>query len=381
MLFYRYIDCIYQQLQQQSSSASEFLFGIQPPFKLGDSYTEIIKSIIKDYSYFIAFFKSACRYANVPFLPINQKLSTKINAWLEEPTNHLVSILDDNYPDYLQQIDRPPPILFIKSSRQDWRKILLQPALAMVGSRAATTANINLSIRFSQQYARHGWVIVSGLAQGIDYGAHKGALQCAQGSTIAVLGHGLEAPIYPSYHRALASKIMEQGILMSEFVGSTPPYPQNFPQRNRIIAGLSRGLIVVSAKKKSGTLITARYAKDYNREVFAVPGSVHEDTHAGCNQLIRDNSAKMLIEPNDIYDEFQSIKGIDISEENINNSIVMSSPITNSIYNSFANYSNQTFSSLKLKHDISSIDLSSALLELESQGLIKKSFDGIYSLN
>ncbi len=197
----------------------------------------------------------------------------------------LLPLTDARYPALLRETAAPPPLLSYSGDLS----LLERPALAMVGSRRASRSGCDTAHAFARELAAAGMVISSGLALGIDGAAHRGAL-AGNGGTIAVLGTGLDVP-YPAAHRALYLDIAERGLLLSEFAPGSPPRPSQFPQRNRIISGLSLGVLVVEAAPRSGSLITARIAAEQNREVFAVPGSIHNPTSRGCNELIRQGAA------------------------------------------------------------------------------------------
>lgn len=209
----------------------------------------------------------------------------------------LVTIKDDIYPPLLKQIYDPPAALFIRGALPDPNR----KHLAVVGSRRASTYGLRITEDLIEPVARAGVVIVSGLAYGIDATAHDAALR-ADGTTIAVLGSGVDTEsIYPSPHRALASRILAQGgALISEFPLHTPPLRSHFPFRNRIIAGLCHGTLVVEAAIKSGSLITARSAMDSNRDVYAVPGSIYSLLSEGPHELIK-NGATPVTKPEDIF--------------------------------------------------------------------------------
>ncbi len=194
---------------------------------------------------------------------------------------------DPLYPKCLQEIHRPPKVLWIKGDPH----YLSCPQIAIVGSRLATPAGLAIAKEFAEQLALAGFIVTSGLAEGIDGAAHAGALS-AQKPTIAVLGSGLNH-IYPRQHSALAQSIAVQGALVSEFPANAPPRAAHFPQRNRIISGLSLGTLVVEANLKSGSLITARLANEQGREVFAIPGSIRNAQSAGCHALIQ-QGAKLV---------------------------------------------------------------------------------------
>jgi DNA processing protein len=217
-------------------------------------------------------------------------------AWLKEPKHHLVPFTDPRYPQALRVL-RPSPIALYVSGNAD---VLNDPQLSIVGSRNPTPAGRDIAFEFAQSLAACGLGITSGLAEGIDSAAHRGAL-AAQGITLAVLGSGVDI-IYPRNNRTLSEEIRFQGALISEFPLGTPPRRENFPQRNRIIAALSLGTLVVEAARRSGSLITARLAGDHNRELFAVPGSIHNPLSRGCHELIR-QGAKLTETVADILSE------------------------------------------------------------------------------
>ena len=217
--------------------------------------------------------------------------------WLAEAGNHAIVTLDDpQYPDLLRQIDSPPPVLFIQGDIA----LLQDPQLAMVGSRNPTQGGKNNAYEFAKFLSANGITITSGLALGIDGYSHKGALD-AQAPTIAVTATGLDR-VYPAKHRSLAHAISEYGAIVSEHTIGTPVRAQNFPRRNRIISGLSVGTLVIEAAIKSGSLITARYASEQGREVFAIPGSIHNPLARGCHQLIR-QGAKLVETAGHILEE------------------------------------------------------------------------------
>ncbi len=217
-------------------------------------------------------------------------------AWLEAPDNHLVTLADPDYPKALLEIPDPPPMLYAKG-----RLALLNvPTLAIIGSRNATPQGEKTAEDFAQALSDAGYCIVSGLALGIDGAAHRGALK-GRASTIAAVGTGLDI-VYPARHRELAHEIAEHGVMISEFPIGTPSMAQNFPRRNRIISGLSRGCLVVEANLQSGSLITARLAAEQGREVFAIPGSIHSPVAKGCHLLIK-QGAKLVDSIHDILDE------------------------------------------------------------------------------
>jgi DNA processing protein len=203
---------------------------------------------------------------------------------------------DEEYPALLATIPDPPPVLYVKGSLTPH----VDQAVAMVGTRRATVYGRDLAERFAQELAAGGTTIVSGLAKGIDTHAHIGALKGA-GRTVAVLGHGIDT-CYPPENRRLAAQIVESGALVSDYPIGTGPMAENFPPRNRIISGLSAGVIVVEAGEGSGALITSRYALDQGRDVFAVPGPVTSPASRGCHRLIQDG-AKLVTCGDDVLEE------------------------------------------------------------------------------
>lgn len=216
--------------------------------------------------------------------------------WLEAAENHLVTWADEDYPARLLEIGDPPFVLYLKGRRE----LLSNPALGVVGSRNATAGGIQLAEAFSESLSRAGLTIVSGMAMGIDAAAHAGGLS-GIGSTIAVVGTGQDL-VYPARNRALAHQLAESGLIVSEFNLGTPAAAGNFPRRNRIISGLSRGILVVEATLNSGSLITARMAGEQGRDVFAIPGSIHSPFSKGCHTLIK-QGAKLVDDANDILGE------------------------------------------------------------------------------
>ncbi|MHC8441226.1 MAG: DNA-processing protein DprA [Candidatus Eutrophobiaceae bacterium] len=218
--------------------------------------------------------------------------------------HHIISWQDPDYPRLLREIAHPPVALYGRG----FRTCLEDPQIAIVGSRQPDAYGCRVAAQFSSDLAKRGLTITSGLAIGIDGQAHCAALD-AGGRTIAVLGNGL-ASVYPSRHRKLAERIAEQGLLLSEFPPDTPPLPAHFPQRNRIISGMSAGVLVIQATLRSGSLITARLALEQNREVFAVPGSVKNPLSQGCHHLIREG-AKLVVDAEEVVEELGMLYAVD----------------------------------------------------------------------
>jgi len=230
--------------------------------------------------------------------------------WAEQENAGIITLDDDRYPAMLKNIPDAPPILYTLGQAE----ILKLPQLAIVGSRNPTRGGQEIAHDFAAYLTSMGMTVTSGMAMGIDAAAHQGALDTMQkglsghGFTVAVTGTGLDR-VYPAKNREIAHKIAENGVLVSEYAAGTPPLPGNFPRRNRIISGLSMGVLVVEAALQSGSLITARLAAEQGREVFAVPGSIHHPLAKGCHALIREG-AKLVETAQHILEELGSFSPI-----------------------------------------------------------------------
>lgn len=233
-----------------------------------------------------------------------------IRDWLAGDGHTILAAGSDEYPELLGRLDDAPAELYVDGDAS----LLAMPSLAIVGSRNPTRGGERNAFEFARHLAGCGFTIVSGLAQGIDTAAHRGAL-AAGGTTVAVLGHGIDQ-VYPAANRELAAAITARGALVSEYPLGAAPRRAYFPQRNRIISGLSLGTIVVEAARKSGSLITARLAAEQGREVFALPGSIHNPLARGCHRLIRDG-AKLVESADDILSELGALARhmLDASEQ------------------------------------------------------------------
>ncbi len=216
--------------------------------------------------------------------------------WNQEPDHHIITLHDERYPPQLKELTDAPPVLYIRGDPD----YLLQPQLAIVGARNPTAVGRKAALEFAKHLSDAGITITSGLAIGIDGASHEGALQGLAG-TIAVVAHGLDI-VYPAQHQKLAQQITQQGAVISEMPIGIQPARGLFPRRNRLISALSLGTLVVEAAQKSGSLITARCAMEQNREVFAIPGSIHNPMAKGCHQLIR-QGAKLVETASDILEE------------------------------------------------------------------------------
>jgi DNA processing protein len=225
-------------------------------------------------------------------------------AWLSEPRHAMVTMADAGYPAQLLDLADPPLLLYINGNPGR----LSGHALGIVGARKATAQGARDARAFASAFSQAGLTVVSGLALGIDAAAHAGALE-GRGGTVAVVGTGADI-VYPARHHALAHQIVDAGgAIISEFALGTPGIPNHFPRRNRIIAALSRGVLVVEAAERSGSLITARLASEIGREVFAMPGSIHAELARGCHKLIR-QGAKLVETPADVLEEFGDLAAI-----------------------------------------------------------------------
>ncbi len=228
-------------------------------------------------------------------------------AWAQADNNHLLCYDDDGYPALLRQIPDFPVLLYASGDIE----LLRAPQIAIVGSRLCTPGGARTAFDFAARLAAAGLVVTSGMALGIDGQAHSGALQ-AGGRTLAVTATGIDLD-YPGRHRKLAAQIRQQGLIVSEFPLGTSAQRPNFPQRNRIISGLALGVLVVEAAQRSGSLITAGLAAEQGREVFAIPGSIHNPQTRGCHDLIRDG-ATLVEDPGDITRELTQLASFAIGE-------------------------------------------------------------------
>ena len=237
-------------------------------------------------------------------------------AWRQAKPDRRVMVLGDpDYPPLLLHSADPPLLLYL----QGLASLLSQASVALVGSRHASAQGLDHARSFARALSAQGWTVISGLAAGIDGAAHEGALAGlddaarqgeAGGSTVAVIGTGIDR-VYPASHRKLAQRIVNRGLIVSEFSIGTPPLAANFPQRNRLIAGLSRGTLVVEAALRSCSLITARLAAEAGREVMALPGSLLAAQSAGCHALIRQGAA-LVTSVDQVLDELQALPPLDL---------------------------------------------------------------------
>lgn len=300
--------------------------------------------------------------------------------WLQQsPQCHILTRDDPRYPRRLYEIPRNAPcVLFVRGSVE----ALTMHQIAIVGTRKPTPVGIQTARTLAQDLTASGINITSGLALGIDTAAHQGAL-LANGRTIAVLGTGINR-IYPTQNRQLAEEILgADGVLVTEFPIDTPPLPRNFPQRNRIISGLTLGVLVIEAAERSGSLITAKFALEQGREVFAVPGSVHNNSARGCHALIK-QGAKLVERADDIIEEIGVFAGLPRS--NINErewgvtGVKQDSGLSRKhelVYNQIG-YEPTPVDSLIERTGIPAGELCALLIEMEVEGKVVTTDGGLY---
>ena len=297
-------------------------------------------------------------------------------SWLQAPNHYIVTAESEDFPELLWQIPGPPTRLYVVGNKD----ALHLPSLAIVGSRNPTRGGTQNAYKFSNHLARSGFSIVSGLAQGIDTAAHEGALD-AGAMTIVFLGHGIDK-IYPAENRDLAQRIARSGALCSEYPLGSPPRREHFPQRNRLISGLSLGTLVVEAARRSGSLITARLASEQGREVFAVPGSIHNPLSRGCHQLIQ-QGAKLVEIGDDIVSELGPLVGHLLRNADISTQPAMESTTQSAEYGellSVLSYDPASADQIAQQSGLTIDQVSSMLLILELEGKIQVQPGGRYSV-
>ncbi len=296
----------------------------------------------------------------------HQKLDKTLN-WLSQSSTHQVATLkQDIYPKLLKQINSAPVLLYLIGDS----KILAKQQIAIVGSRKSTLAGKQTAEQFASELTMSGLTITSGMALGIDSAAHLGALKHF-GNTIAVLGTGVDR-CYPRSNLALYNQIAEHGLILSEFELESPPKKEHFPRRNRIISGLSLGVLVVEATERSGSLITANYALQQNREVFAVPGSIQAYNSSGCLKLIQ-QGAKLTRSVQDILEEFREFSAAHIN--NSGKSQTLGSQNNNKADHEILQFITDvpvSFDKLISQSGLTIDQLCSMLLDLEMHGMIEK---------
>jgi DNA processing protein len=300
-----------------------------------------------------------------------------LHAGTQELAHALITLGDPRYPEGLLHTADPPLMLYVLGAPRwlnqacallDWQR-----SLAIVGSRNPTPQGADNAFEFARHLACQGWTVVSGMALGIDAAAHEGAL-AAGGSvlpTVAVIGTGVDR-VYPRAHKQLAHRLAQQGLVISEFPLSTPPIASNFPKRNRIISGLTRGTLVVEAALASGSLITARTASEQGREVFAIPGSIHSPQARGCHALIR-QGAKLVESAQDILEEFSDYTPDAQSTGTASTAGLAEHPLLQAM-----GYDPVHVEILSDRTGWSAADVQAQLLELELEGHVGRLPGGLY---
>jgi len=296
----------------------------------------------------------------------NQQAIESDLTWLNsDPNHHIIHLADPDYPSLLKSISNPPIVLFVAG---DPTKLAL-PQLGIVGSRNPTASGLEAAHQFAAELSQSGLTICSGLALGIDAAAHSGALQ-AKANTIAVIGSGLDR-LYPARNTRLANRIKQQGAVISEFSPGTAPLAAHFPRRNRIISGLSVGVLVIEAASRSGSLITARLATEQGREVFALPGSIHNPLVRGCHRLIRDGAC-LVESTHDIISELPSLLGTLATqlEAPIHGNTNISKPANNKPLMAYIDHDPVAIDTLISRSGLTTEHVSAMLSSLEIQGSI-----------
>jgi DNA processing protein len=295
--------------------------------------------------------------------------------WLEREDCHLMCWHDDDYPALLKEIPDPPPVLFIRGDRS----LLSSLQIAMVGTRNPSPMALTTTKAFAKSFATFGLTVTSGLAMGVDQAAHRGALE-ANGLTIAVAATGLDR-VYPAKHKSLAEEVIKTGALVSEFPIGTQPKPGYFPRRNRIISGLSLGVLVVEAAIKSGTLVTARHAMEQGREVFAIPGSIHNPLAKGCHHLIR-QGAKLIETADDVLEDLGQLSSVAAGIEGVTTKETL--PNAMSVDGDYVvllekiAFDPTSVDDLIAQTNFTAEEISSMLLVLELQGLVSSAPGGLF---
>lgn len=295
----------------------------------------------------------------------DETLLARCLDWAADERNRVLTLADDEYPDALLEIPDPPPLLYLKGQTH----LLQHDALAIVGSRNATPQGIENARAFGKELSDSGFTIVSGLALGIDAAAHQGGLLGAS-SSIAVVATGLDS-VYPARNRDLAHELSQHGLLVSEFSLGTKPLAGNFPRRNRLISGIAKGVLIVEAAVKSGSLITARYALEQGREVFAIPGSVHSPLSRGCHALIK-QGAKLVETSADILEEFGR------SATTANSATKLSATKSHPLLLEAIGFDPVDLDTLCARSGLTADKASAMLLELELDGAVVKLPGGKY---
>jgi DNA processing protein len=310
----------------------------------------------------------------------DRALIERYRAWLAGARRTLITFGSSNYPPRLAQIPDAPLALWVEGAEL---ALLASPQLAIVGSRSPTTSGRETAEQFARYLSERGLTITSGMATGIDGASHRGALP-ELGSTVAVLGCGIDV-VFPRAHAQLAKDIAARGLLVSEYAPGVQPQKYFFPARNRIIAGLSLGTLVVEATRRSGSLITAGHATDYGREVFAIPGSIHNPLARGCHHLIR-QGAKLVEEAADVLIELApqlhaegiELKSVPSAPLESGSVALVDEPSYRSLLKAMS-FSPIAIAELCSRAELTTAEVSSMLLVLELEGLVEALPGGWYS--
>jgi DNA processing protein len=305
----------------------------------------------------------------------DERYLTKGLGWLDQSENHfLLGYTFNNFPKQLRQISTPPMLLFGYGEQT----LLGQPQIAMVGSRNPSVSGKQVAYSLAKELSEIGWVVTSGMAMGIDAACHRGALD-AEGASIGVLGAGIDQ-IYPKRNREIYARMKEgNSCIVSEFSPGIMPKPENFPRRNRIVSGFCYGVVVVEAEIKSGSLISARYALEQDREVFAVPGNINNPLSRGCHHLIK-QGAKLVESVVDIHEEFEHLLLFPINNgtkklKKISNQGLAGDRLLDSV-----DYEATALDVIALRSGMPIAQLLSALLEYELKGLVASVAGGYIKL-
>jgi len=344
--------------------------GVQAIFDVIDKPSDLFDNL-NDLSKLLNFNDKSVKYLRNP----NWELIDQELEWSTLDSNEIIPIHHPNYPTLLREIPDPPSVLYIHGDV----KLLDSAQIAIVGSRNPSASGKDTAFQFAHHLSSNQFTITSGLALGIDYESHRGALT-GNGKTIAVTATGLDR-VYPARHKSLAHQIVNQGgILLSEYPLGTPPKRENFPRRNRIISGLSLGTLVVEAAQQSGSLITARYAGEQGREVFAIPGSIHNPLAKGCHNLIR-QGAKLIENVEHILEELSHLAQF-VSDSKINEEIKHNTSSLDSAYSDIlghVGFEPTTIDTVVQRSGLTPDAVSSMLVVLELQGYVETLPGGTYS--
>jgi DNA processing protein len=344
---------------------------------------EVLLSLFGDAENIIAQTQSALKNAGLSdekssaITSPDDKSLTRALEWLDHDSHHAIAFGQDNYPELLTRIPGRPLLLYVNGDVDS----LHLPSLAIIGSRNPTQGGLRNAVEFARYLAQQGLSIVSGLAEGIDTAAHRGALD-AGGKTVAFLGTGIDR-VYPMANRDLAHAISERGALVSEYPLGARPLRWHFPERNRLISGLCLGTLVVEAARRSGSLITARLAGEQGREVFALPGSIHNPLARGCHELIR-QGAKLVETASDITNELAPLTGYmlqNATESARSETSVLGTDNDYDELRTILSHDPITIDELESQSGLTIDQLSSMLLILELHGEVESLSGGRYALS